>query len=89
MSSDLTHYLALKRSLVEQRLRESIRAGDGCPPSLAEAMAYSLLAPGKRLRPLLVILAAESCGGSDTAALATIIASRKRDSAPPRSATGG
>ena len=28
-------------------------------------MRYSLLAPGKRLRPLLVILAAEACGGSD------------------------
>ena len=36
---------------------------------LAEAMCYSLLAPGKRLRPLLVILAAEACGGSDVAAL--------------------
>jgi geranylgeranyl diphosphate synthase, type II len=69
LSSDLTHYLALKRSLVEHRLRDSIRAGDGCPPALADAMSYSLLAPGKRLRPLLVILAAESCGGSDNAAL--------------------
>src|SRR5437870_12393808 len=28
-------------------------------------MRYSLLAPGKRLRPLLVILAAEACGGGD------------------------
>jgi len=32
-------------------------------------MRYSLLAPGKRLRPLLAILAAEACGGSDQAAL--------------------
>jgi geranylgeranyl diphosphate synthase type II len=28
-----------------------------------EAMRYSLLAPGKRLRPILVLLAAEACGG--------------------------
>src|SRR6516162_10848122 len=28
-------------------------------------MRYSLLAPGKRLRPLLVILAAEACGGGN------------------------
>src|SRR5437588_12119418 len=28
-------------------------------------MRYSLLAPGKRLRPLLVILASEACGGRD------------------------
>src|SRR5256714_756243 len=32
-------------------------------------MCYSLLAPGKRLRPLLVLLAAEACGGSDVSAL--------------------
>src|SRR5690348_166474 len=32
-------------------------------------MRYSLLAPGKRLRPLLVLLAAEARGGRDTAAL--------------------
>jgi geranylgeranyl diphosphate synthase type II len=32
-------------------------------------MGYSLLAPGKRLRPLLVIMAAEACGGPEEAAL--------------------
>jgi geranylgeranyl diphosphate synthase type II len=32
-------------------------------------MAYSLLAPGKRLRPLLVIMAAEASGGHDQEAL--------------------
>src|SRR5262249_54132747 len=67
--NDLTEYLHGKRALVDARLREVVRAGDGCPASLAEAMSYSLLAPGKRLRPLLVILAAEACGGSDVAAL--------------------
>ena len=34
----------------------------GCPGQLREAMRYSLLAPGKRLRPLLVVMAAEACG---------------------------
>jgi geranylgeranyl diphosphate synthase, type II len=38
--------------------------GDGCPTRLREAMRYSLLAPGKRLRPMLVLLAAETCGGA-------------------------
>jgi geranylgeranyl diphosphate synthase type II len=33
-----------------------------CPESLREAIRHSLLAPAKRLRPLLVLLAAESCG---------------------------
>lgn len=43
-------------------------AGD-CPSKLREAMAYSLLAGGKRLRPLLVLLTAEACGGNLESAL--------------------
>lgn len=34
------------------------------PPLLLEAMRYSLLAGGKRLRPVLAIAAFEACGGS-------------------------
>jgi geranylgeranyl diphosphate synthase, type II len=34
----------------------------GCPARLAEAMRYSTLAGGKRLRPVLCLLAAEACG---------------------------
>jgi geranylgeranyl diphosphate synthase type II len=34
----------------------------GCPEVLRKAMRHSLLAPGKRLRPLLVMIAAEACG---------------------------
>ncbi|MHB1033698.1 MAG: polyprenyl synthetase family protein [Pirellulales bacterium] len=41
----------------------------GCPDRLREAVRYSLLAPGKRLRPLLAWMAAEACGGSPEAAL--------------------
>lgn len=43
-------------------------------PRLAEAMAYSLLAPGKRLRPLLTLLAAEAVGGTLESALPAAIA---------------
>ena len=39
--------------------------GTGCPDRLAAAMRYALLAPGKRLRPLLVLMAGEACRGSD------------------------
>jgi geranylgeranyl diphosphate synthase type II len=42
---------------------------DGCPERLREAIRYSLLSPGKRLRPLLVLMAAEACGGEIDAAL--------------------
>ncbi len=39
------------------------------PETLREAMCYSLMAPGKRLRPMLVLLACEACGGSERDAL--------------------
>jgi geranylgeranyl diphosphate synthase, type II len=41
----------------------------GCPARLAEAMRYSLLAGGKRLRPILAMLAAEACGADPAEAL--------------------
>jgi geranylgeranyl diphosphate synthase type II len=65
LADDLTHYLQHKRVLVEQYLDATLRPTEGCPASLLEAMRYSLLAPGKRLRPLLVLLSAEACGGGD------------------------
>ncbi|MDM4014001.1 polyprenyl synthetase family protein [Roseiconus lacunae] len=34
-----------------------------CPERLTAAIEYALLAPGKRLRPALVLMAAEACGG--------------------------
>ncbi len=40
-----------------------------CPPQLAQAMRYSLLAGGKRLRPILALMAAEACGADPTEAL--------------------
>lgn len=33
------------------------------PPRLVEAMRYCLLAPGKRLRPITVLMSAQACGG--------------------------
>jgi len=69
MSDELIQYLKMKRGLVEDRLRDLIRPSDGMPASLLEAMRYSLFAPGKRLRPLLVILAADASGGQEAAGL--------------------
>jgi geranylgeranyl diphosphate synthase type II len=40
-----------------------------CPTHLREAIRYALLAPGKRLRPKLVLMAAEACGVYIEAAL--------------------
>jgi geranylgeranyl pyrophosphate synthase len=44
-------------------------ASEGDPGRLLEAVRYSLLAPGKRLRPLLAVAAAEAVGGADDHAL--------------------
>ena len=41
----------------------------GLPDRLLESMSYSLLAGGKRLRPVLVLLACECCGGERAQAL--------------------
>jgi geranylgeranyl diphosphate synthase type II len=45
------------------------RLGDDCPTRLREAIAYSLLAPGKRLRPILCMFTCEAVGGDSQAAL--------------------
>ncbi len=61
------------RELVHARLETYVAAAapdsSDCPDNLRQAMAYSLLAGGKRLRPVLVLLACEACGGSIEAAL--------------------
>jgi geranylgeranyl diphosphate synthase type II len=54
---------------VDQRLRELLPPITEAPSELHEAMRYSALAPGKRLRPALVLLAAEAVGGTEQAAL--------------------
>jgi geranylgeranyl diphosphate synthase type II len=51
------------RPQIEAALDTYTRFAPGCPARLAESIRYSLLAPGKRLRPLLVLMASEACGG--------------------------
>ncbi|MCR4414530.1 MAG: polyprenyl synthetase family protein [Thermoguttaceae bacterium] len=57
------------RACVDAALARYATFASGCPGHLAEAIRYSLLAPGKRLRPILVLLGAEACGGTLEAAL--------------------
>ncbi|MEX2168741.1 MAG: polyprenyl synthetase family protein [Pirellulales bacterium] len=57
------------RVRVDSALDLALQFGEGCPIELQEAMRYSVLGSGKRLRPLLVLLAAEACGGLVEAAL--------------------
>src|SRR4029078_9812477 len=57
------------RERIDRALDDYTRFDAGCPEALGEAIRYSLLAPGKRLRPMLVMLATEACRGFVDAAL--------------------
>lgn len=59
---DLKRYLGERLPLVDDALASYLRA-EGGPPRLVEAMGYSLMAGGKRLRPIMVLAAAELAGG--------------------------
>jgi geranylgeranyl diphosphate synthase, type II len=54
---------------IDAALDARTQLDDGCPARLREAMRYSLLAPGKRIRPMLALLAARACGGTLEAAM--------------------
>src|SRR5579871_3524036 len=54
---------------VDRRLAELVPEPDCEPGRLGEAAHYALLAPGKRFRPLLTLLAAEAFGSPISRAL--------------------
>lgn len=61
--------ISYKQKLIESELDRYTRFPNGCPEQLQKAIRYSLLSSGKRLRPMMVLLAAEACGGKAEAAL--------------------
>jgi len=69
---DFSAYLTLSRDRVEIALDSSM--GPERPESLRDAMRYSLLAGGKRLRPILCLAACELVGGSSELAMPTAVA---------------
>ncbi|MBV8056176.1 MAG: polyprenyl synthetase family protein [Deltaproteobacteria bacterium] len=66
---DLAHYMHERAGLIEHQLAISIAEFNGPANRLIEAMRYSLMAGGKRLRPILALAACESVGGKAEAAL--------------------
>ncbi len=66
---DLSTYLKSLRLLIETRLKFDTELSNQCPRSLLESIRYSLLAPGKRIRPCLALMACEACSGDVKAAL--------------------
>ncbi|MGB9687558.1 polyprenyl synthetase family protein [Thermogutta sp.] len=55
-------HLEEMRQRIDAELARRTDFPEGCPPRLKEAIRYSLLSPGKRFRPLLVLLSTEACG---------------------------
>jgi geranylgeranyl diphosphate synthase, type II len=61
---ELQTYLKERAALIERALAETVSAHDGLESRLFEAMRYSLLDGGKRLRPILTLASCEAVGGS-------------------------
>lgn len=71
---DFSTVVAQRRQQIEDALRGQLPPAGDCPSRLAESMWYSLAAGGKRVRPVLTLLACEACGGSIEAALPAAVA---------------
>ena len=69
MSFDLDGYLNERKKTVEAALAAHLDRCEGAPATLREAMSYSLLAGGKRLRPILALAACEAVGARPEEAL--------------------
>jgi len=65
----LAEYLSDRSRLVDRALDRFLPRATTKPATIHKAMRYSLFAGGKRMRPVLTLAAAETCGGSLEAAL--------------------
>jgi geranylgeranyl diphosphate synthase, type II len=71
-SFDLKSYSSVLRARIEAKLESFVALEE--PRALYEAMRYSLLGGGKRLRPILCLAACELAGGRVEIALPTACA---------------
>ena len=60
---DLADIMAERRALVDAELDRRLPKADVPPPTIHEAMRYSVFAGGKRLRPILALFGCEAVGG--------------------------
>jgi geranylgeranyl diphosphate synthase, type II len=67
-------YIEARRADIEAALPRFLPATPDCPTVLAEAMAYSLFAGGKRLRPILCLAACDAVGGDRALVMSTACA---------------
>jgi geranylgeranyl diphosphate synthase type II len=62
LNADFREHAERACSAINAALTAYTEWDDDCPDELRDAIRHSLLAPGKRLRPLLVLTAAQACG---------------------------
>jgi geranylgeranyl diphosphate synthase, type II len=67
--TSLADYLTTCRAEIDAALDAALPRPPGCPAVVAEAMRYSVMAGGKRLRPVLCLASAEAVGGRRAAAM--------------------
>jgi geranylgeranyl diphosphate synthase, type II len=65
----LKAYLKSRQKMIDHALDRFLPKASVKPPTIHRAMRYSLFAGGKRLRPILCLAAAETCGGKIDIAL--------------------
>jgi geranylgeranyl diphosphate synthase type II len=68
-SFDLAGYLAQRTAAVDRALHRLLPPATAKPATIHKAMRYSIFAGGKRMRPALLLAAAEACGGAQADAL--------------------
>lgn len=71
---NLKEYLASKIEPIEKALAASVKSNQPQTDKICESMSYSLMAGGKRIRPVLCIAACEMFGGTQDVAMPTAVA---------------
>ena len=62
MSTNFEEVWSERRELIEEALKKELHEGRELDATLMKSMEYSLMAGGKRLRPILLMAAADACG---------------------------
>ncbi|WP_337287957.1 polyprenyl synthetase family protein [Candidatus Methylomirabilis sp.] len=73
-AEELKQYLEERRLLIDEALDRYLPGTGDSPKEIHEAVRYSVFAGGKRLRPILILAAAEAAGGQVEQALAAAAA---------------
>lgn len=68
-TADCEAYLSEKAKVIDAALADYLEREKGAPDTIRQAMAYSLLGGGKRVRPALLLAANDLTGGSEERAL--------------------